>query len=113
MIKDILTLYPHVTVYVLPPIYRSLPTWFASSYQSILPIFLSEVSHINPVRVMVVPPLVASLPDLDFDGVHLKPPCLQRLLDLLLVTFRDGVFVKPDDYPVLEDICKFFLFCFF
>jgi hypothetical protein len=111
MIKDILTLYPHVTVYVLPPIFGSLPTWFASSYESMLPNFLSDVSHINPVRAMVVPPLIASLPDLDFDGVHLKPPCLQRLLDLLLVTFRDGVFVNPDDCPVLEDICK--LVCFF
>ena len=110
MIRDILTLYPHVTVYVLPPIFCSLPNWFSVSYGSILPIFLSEVSHIDLVRVLVVPPLVATSQDLDFDGVHLKSPSLQRLLDLLLVTFRDGVFVKPDEYPILEDICM--LICF-
>jgi hypothetical protein len=43
---------------------------------------------------------------LDVDGVHLKPPALQRLLDLLLLTFRDGLFVKPDDYPISEDVSK-------
>jgi hypothetical protein len=64
------------------------------------------VSHVDLARVLVVPPLVATPPDLDFDGVHLKSPSLQRLLDLLLVSFRDGVFVKPDDFPVLEDICE-------
>jgi hypothetical protein len=105
MIKDILSLYPHVTVYVLPPMFCTLPTWFSTSYAAILPIFLSDVSHIDPLRVMVVPPLIVTSPDLDFDGVHLKSPSLQRLLDLLLLTFRDGVFVNPADFPVLEDIC--------
>jgi hypothetical protein len=71
-----------------------------------LPMFLSDVAHFDLTRVFVVPPLSAILQDLDFDGVHLKPPSLQRLLDLLLVTFRDGVFVNPDDYPVSEDISK-------
>jgi hypothetical protein len=106
MIRDILTLYPHVTVYVLPLMFRTLPTWFSTSYEAILLIFLSDVSHIDPARVVVVPPLAVSTPDLEFDGVHLKSSSLQRLLDLLLITFRDGVFVKPEDYPVLEDICK-------
>ena len=80
-----------------------------------LPQFLSDVSNIDPERLKVVPPLVASAEDLDLDGVHLKPAALQRLLDLLLVTFRDGIFVRPQDYPISEDLRKleslfFFIF---
>jgi hypothetical protein len=106
MIKDILVLYPHVTIYVLPPMFRALPLWFLSAFESILASFLCDVSHIDLVRVMVVPPFCVSSQDLDFDGVHLNPVALQCLLDLLLLTFRDGIFVKPEDYPVSEDISK-------
>jgi hypothetical protein len=83
MIQDILRLYPHVIVHILPPMYRSLPVWFSTFYESILQMFLFVVSHIDPARVLVVPPLVVSPSDLDFDGVHLKSPSLQHLLDLL------------------------------
>ena len=103
---DVLSIYPLVTIYVLSPIFRSLPTWFSESFDAMLPKFLSDVAHIDPERVFVVPPLRAMPQDLDVDGVHLKPPALQRLLDLLLLTFRDGLFVKPDDYPISEDISK-------
>jgi hypothetical protein len=71
-----------------------------------LPQFLSDVSHIDLDRVKVVPPLVVSAQDLDFDGVHLRPAALQRLLDLLLVTFHDGIFVRSQDYPISEDLRK-------
>ena len=54
----------------------------------------------------MVPPLALSAQDLEFDGVHLSPVALQCLLDLLLVSFRDGVFVKPEDHPMSEDISK-------
>ena len=100
MIRDILVLYPHVCAYILPPVYRSQPIWFSTSYESLLPLFLSLVSHIDEARVMVVPPLDVSPQDLDFDGVHMRPATLQRVLNLLLTTFRDGVFVRPDDYPL-------------
>ena len=113
MIMDILAVYPLVTVYVLPPLFRVLPAWYASSFEEMLPIFLSDVSHIDLDRVLVVPPLVVTAPDLDFDGVHLKPASLQRVLDLLLTTFTDGVFVRPDDHPLSEDISKFKVFKFF
>ena len=90
---DILNIFPTVSVYILPPIFRTFPEWFSSSYEQILPQFLSDISHVDPERLKVVPPLAISAQDLDFDGVHLKPVALQRLLDLLLVTFRDGIFV--------------------
>jgi hypothetical protein len=117
MITDILVIYPNVTVYVLPPMFRGLPLWYSSTFETILSTFICDVSHIDLARVLVVPPLHVSPEDLDFDGVHLKPVALQRLLDLLLVSFRDGVFVKPADYPLSEDISKidglYFLCCFY
>ena len=102
MIRDVLALYPHVNIYLLPPFYRSLPLWYSVSYEALMPLFLTAVSHIDVARVMVVPPLEVAPRDLDFDGIHLKPPTLQRVLDLLLSTFRDGVFVRPTDYPLPE-----------
>ena len=78
-----------------------------------MPLFLSDVSHLDPERVKVVPPFVASTGDLDVDGVHLRPVALQRLLDLLLVTFRDGIFVRPQDHPILEDLSELDRFFFF
>jgi hypothetical protein len=112
MIMDILSIYPLVTVYILPLIFRTMPAWFSSSYEEMLPIFLCVVSHIDLDRVLVVPPLYVTSQDLDFDGVHLKPASLQRVLDLLLETFRYGVFVKPDDYPISESISKLEI-CFY
>ena len=100
MIRDVLGIYPHVTIYILPPLFRAQPIWYARSYVDLLPLFLSEVSHVDPARVMVVPPITVTGLDLDCDGVHLGSPALQRLLDVLLRTFRDGVFIKPADYPV-------------
>ena len=113
MLMDILKVYPDVCIYVLSPIFRAFPAWFAESYESLLPLFLSDVSHLDPDRVKVVPPLVATNVDLDVDGVHLKPAALQRLLDLLLVTFRDGIFVRPQDHPITEDLSKLDMFFFF
>lgn len=78
-----------------------------------MPQFLSDVSHVNPDRVKVVPPLTVNALDLEYDGVHLKPAALQRVLDLLLTTFRDGAFVRPADFPVSEVLRKledFFIF---
>ena len=103
---DVLSIYPLVTVYVLPPLFRTMPAWFASSFEEMLPLFLADVSHIDPDRVLIVPPLNVTASDLDIDGIHLVPASLQRALDLLLATFRDGVFVCPDDYPLSEDIGK-------
>ena len=113
MVRDILVLYPQVSVYLLPPLYRSLPKWFASTYEALMPLFLSSVSHIDTARVLVVPPIHVAPLDLDYDGVHVKPPSLQRMLDMLLTTFRDGVFVRPGDYPLPEpdadgEFCMFF-----
>jgi hypothetical protein len=112
MIMDILSKYPLVTVYILPPLFRTMPAWFATSFEEMLPSFLSDVSHIDHDRVLVVPPLHVTTQDLDFDGVHLKPASLQRVLDLLLETFRNGVFVKPDDYLLSEAIGKLKM-CFY
>jgi hypothetical protein len=106
MIMDILSIYPLVTIHILPPMFRAMPAWFSSSFEEFLPLFLSVVAHLDPDRVLVVPPLCVTPQDLDFDGVHLKPASLQRLLDLLLESFRDGVFVKPSDYPISEAISK-------
>ena len=102
MVRDILVIYPQVSVFILPPVYRTQPVWFSTSYEALVPLFLSAVSHIDVTRVMVVPPLDVSAQDIEYDGVHLKPPALQRVLDRLLTTFRDGVFVRPADYPLPE-----------
>jgi hypothetical protein len=116
MIMDIMALYPLVNVFILPPLYRDLPAWFATSYELLMPKFLSDVCHVDPLRVKVVPPVLATSQDLEFDGIHLKPALLQRLLDVLLVSFRDGDFVKPEDYLLSEDLSKlwsaFYYRCF-
>jgi hypothetical protein len=106
MLMDILKVYPLVSIFILPPLFRMIPAWFSLAFESMLPRFLTDVSHIDPDRIKVVPPLDVGDHDLEFDGVHLNPAALQRVLDLLLVTFRDGVFVKPEDYPVSEDLSK-------
>jgi hypothetical protein len=112
MIMDILSIYPLVTVYILPPIFRTMPALFATSFEEMLPIFLSNVSHIDLDRVFVVPPLHVTTLDLDFDGVHLNPTSLQCVLDLLLKTFRHGVFVNPDGYRLSDAIGKLKM-CFY
>jgi hypothetical protein len=89
-----------------------MPAWFASSFEEMLPLFLTDVSHIDPDRVLIVPPLKVTAPDLNYDGVHLLPASLQRVLDLLLATFRDGVFVNSADYPLSEAIGKLEM-CFY
>ena len=115
MVNDILVVYPQVIIYILPPIYRSQPVWFSATYESLVPLFLAALSHTDATRVMVVPPIDVSAQDLDYDGVHLKPAALQLVLDRLLTTFRDGVFVRPDDYPLPESEFdgefNFFFFC--
>ena len=113
MVRDILAIYPQVSVFILPPMYRSQPVWFSTTYETLVPLFLSAMSHIDVARVQVVPPLVVVSQDLEYDGVHLRPPALQRVLDRLLTTFRDGVFVRPADYPLLDhdgELRPFFFF---
>jgi hypothetical protein len=92
MIMDILSIYPLVSVYILPPMFCTSPAWFSTAYETLLPKFLSDVAHIDPDRVKVVLPLVATAQDLEIDGIHLKSEALQRVLDILPVTFRDGFF---------------------
>ena len=70
MLMDIMSLYPHVTVYVLPPMFHTLPLWYSSTIESFLPQFLSDVAHIDLARVLVVPPLLVTSQELDVDGVH-------------------------------------------
>jgi hypothetical protein len=106
MLMDMLSVYSLVNLFILPPLFRSFPTWYSSTYESFLPQFLSDVSHVNPDRVKVVPPLTVNALDLEYDGVHLKPAALQRVLDLLLTTFRDGAIVWPADFPVSEVLRK-------
>ena len=122
MVRDILVLYPLVITYIIPPIYRSQPPWYSESYAALLPLFLSEVSHVDATRVMVIPAFHVSAEDLDCEGVHFGPPALQRFLDQLLRSFTDGVFVVPGEHPILapddesldmdNDAPGEFLFCF-
>jgi hypothetical protein len=55
MFRDLLRTYANVYVYVLAPLFRSQPLWYESVYGEMSNLFCSEVSHVDPDRVRVVP----------------------------------------------------------
>ena len=54
----------------------------------------------DPARVKVVPPVDVSAQNLDPLGVHFDNVVHQLVVDRLLASFMDGVFVDPALYPL-------------
>ena len=107
MLRDLLRVHPAVTVYVLAPLYRSQPLWYESVYGEVSTLFCSEVSHVDPDRVKVVPPVDVPFQNLDPAGVHYDHVVHQLVVAQLLTSFQDGVFVVPAHYPLIEPIGLF------
>jgi hypothetical protein len=110
MLRDLLRLHPSVSVYVLAPLFRRQPVWYEEVYGEMSNLFCSAVSHLNPVRVKVVPPVEVSAANLDPEGVHFDKVVQQLVVNQLLSSFVDGVFVNPTHYPVVDVIGYFFLY---
>jgi hypothetical protein len=60
MVRDLLRVHANVSVYLLAPLYHSQPLWYESVYGETSDLFCSELSHLDPVRVKVVPPVDVS-----------------------------------------------------
>ena len=84
----------------MAPLYRSQPLWYETVYGETSVLFCSEVSRLDPARVKVVPPVDVSAQHLDPLGVHYGNVVHQLVVDRLLASFMDGVFVDPNLYPL-------------
>ena len=63
-------------------------------------LFCSEVSNLDPSQVKVVPLVDVSAQHLDPLGVHNDNVVHQFVVDRLLASFKDGIFVDPALYPL-------------
>ena len=104
MLRDLLTAHPSASVYVFAPLFRSQPTWYESNYGELLNLFCSIISHVDPARVKVLPHVDLSHRNLDPAGVHFDKDVQQLVVSQLLSSFLDGVFVNPDQYPLVDII---------
>jgi hypothetical protein len=59
---------------------------------------------VDPARVKVVPHVDISPRNLDPAGVHFDKDVQQLVVMQLLSSFLDGVFVNPDQYPLINII---------
>jgi hypothetical protein len=104
MIRDLLMAYPSVSVFVLAPLFRSQPAWYDSVYGELSNLFCSVISHVDPARVKVVPPVDINASNLDPAGIHFDQDGQKLVLAQLLASFSDGIFVNPEQYPLVENI---------
>ena len=111
MVWDLLRAYANVSVYVLAPLYRSQPLWYESIYGEISNLFCSVVSHVDLVRVKVVPAVDVSARNLDPSGIHFDKEVQQLVVNQLRSSFQDGVFINPTQYPLVKNIGFYFFIC--
>jgi hypothetical protein len=111
MIRDLLVAYPSVAVFVLAPLYRSKPAWYDSIYGELSNLFCSVISHVDPARVKVVPPVDITESNLDPAGIHFDQDGQRLVLAQLLSSFSDGIFVNPEQYPLVENIGLYLNLC--
>ena len=111
MLRDLLRVHPSVSVFVLAPLFRSMPTWYESVYGELSNLFCSVISHVDPARVRVVPAVDVSVQHLDPSGVHFDREVQQLVVAQLLSSFQDGVFINPEQYPLVKNI-GYFLFLY-
>ena len=62
---------PDLVVFICPPMYRTVPTWYCTGLPTILMKFNSLVSDARPANVLIMPSFAKF--DLEADGVHLTP----------------------------------------
>jgi hypothetical protein len=104
MVRDLLRAHVNVSVYLLAPLYRGQPLWYETVYGETSNLFCSELSHLDPACVKVVPPVDVSARFLDPLGVHFGNATHQLVVDQLLSSFMDGIFVDPAHYPQVDSI---------
>jgi hypothetical protein len=109
MVKDLLGVYPNVSVFVLAPLFRSQPVWYESVYGELSVLFCTSLSHVNPSRVKVVPPVDVSRQHLDPSGIHFNQDVQQLVVSPLLSSFLEGVFLNPTQYPIIDVIGSYLL----
>lgn len=85
MLRDLLRVHPNVSVFVLAPLFRSKPLWYESVYGEISNLFCSVISHVDLVRVKVVPPVAVSPESLDPSGIHFDKEVQQLVVNQLFV----------------------------
>jgi hypothetical protein len=69
------------------------------------------ISHVDPARVKVVPPVDVAAQNLDPARVHFDQDAQRLVIDQLLSSFLDGVFVNPEQYPLVENIGLYLYIC--
>ena len=69
------------------------------------------ISHVDPARVKVVPPVDITASNLDPAGIHFDQDGQRLVLAQLLASFSDGIFVNPEQYPLVENIGLYLYKC--
>jgi hypothetical protein len=64
---------------------------------------------VDLVRVKVVPAVDVSARNLDPSGIHFDKEVQQLVVNQLLSSFQDGVFITPTQYPLVEAISFLYL----
>jgi hypothetical protein len=59
---------------------------------------------LDVLRVKIVPPVGVPSGSLDPSGIHFEKDVQQLVVNQLLSSFQDGVFINPDQYPLVENI---------
>jgi hypothetical protein len=107
MLRDLLRVHPAVSVYILAPLYRRQPVWYKAIFGEMSNLFCSSVSHLDPTLVKVVPAVEISPRHLDPEEVHFDKDAQQLVVNQLLSSFVDGVFINPTHYPLVDIIGYF------
>ena len=110
MVQDLLRVHPNVSVFILAPLFRTKPLWYESTYGELSNLFCSVLLHVDVLRVKVVPPVVVSSGSLDPSGIHFDKEVQQLVVNQLLSSLQDGVFINPDQYPLVEIIGFLFIY---
>jgi len=88
---------PDLTVLIMPPMFRSTPSWYGPYLTDLQSFLSSEVTRVGSDRMAICPPFLVLPSLLEDDGVHLTPVGGDRLmthidsaLNSLLIEVEEG-----------------------
>jgi hypothetical protein len=100
-----------VNVIIVPPFFRSVPSWFGSYLPDFVAFLTSEVGRINSNRLVTCSPFIAHPALLEPDGVHLNAAGGDRFmayLDLALIGMlqESGTAMDVEDAPASSQLSQ-------
>jgi hypothetical protein len=105
-LNNLITRLPSVHVLVVPPIYRSSPTWFGSYLPDMISFLTDEIGRIGSSRMSVCSPFIVTPSMLEGDGVHLTTSggdrFMQHIDSALQILLADTTSGDANDEPGME-----------